>query len=56
MNFELTNLEVDLIVELLDRELKTLPVGIHHTKHREYKEYLKEREKLVESLHKKFLK
>jgi hypothetical protein len=51
MNIELTNNELDVLVQLLDKELKMLPVEIHHTKHREFKDYLKEREFTLETLH-----
>ncbi len=54
MNLEFNNEEMDLLRELLDKELNELPVEIHHTKHYEFKEYLKERQKVVESLADRF--
>lgn len=56
MNIEFTTQEHDLLIELLDRELKTMPVAIHHTKLNDYKAYLKEREAMVEKLYKKVTK
>jgi hypothetical protein len=50
MNIDLNSEELDLIVQLLSREQKSLPVEIHHSKHREFKDYLKLREKMVENM------
>jgi hypothetical protein len=50
MNIDFSHEDLDLVVELLSREQKSLPVEIHHSRNREFRDYLKLREKLVENL------
>jgi hypothetical protein len=42
--------ERELLVDLLDRELKNLPIEIHHTRTSKFKDRLKERMHLVEGI------
>jgi len=44
MNIHLDEKELEIIVDLLARELMELPTEIRHTSTREYREMLKERE------------
>ena len=46
----LTDAEWALVVELLERERSHLPIEIHHTTTRSFKEQLRRRLKLVETL------
>jgi hypothetical protein len=50
MNIHLDEKELEIIVDLLARELKELPTEIRHTSTREYREMLKEREEGLEKL------
>ena len=50
MNVELTKEDVTFLELLLERELKTTLVEMHHTSHREYKAYVKEKETQIEGL------
>lgn len=50
MNLSLSQAELALIVELLEREQDELPSEIHHTDRREYHEKLQERLKRVDLL------
>jgi hypothetical protein len=47
---QLQNDELDIVMELLERELRGLPVEIHHTYHKEFRDQLRSRLKLVEEL------
>ena len=47
---QLQNAELDIVMELLERELRGLPIEIHHTHHNEFREQLRSRLKLVEEL------
>jgi len=42
--------ERELLTELLDRERTTLPVEIHHTRTNKFREMLKHRLEVVESI------
>jgi hypothetical protein len=46
----LTEAEWSLILELLARERRDLPIEIHHTSTRKYKEQLRERLLMIEEL------
>jgi hypothetical protein len=46
----LSDAEWSLITELLERERKQLPIEIHHTTGRAYREQLRNRLQLVETL------
>jgi len=50
MAIELRREESDLLAGLLDREVDDIRAEIRHTKNHDYKERLKEREKLVQDL------
>ncbi len=50
MNVELTREDVTFLELLLERELKTTLVELHHTSHREYKTFVKEKESQLENL------
>lgn len=50
MNLEITKEDVMLLEELLSKEIKELPVEIHHTFHREFKDHLKDKQHKVEEL------
>lgn len=50
MNFEIAKEEASLLDELLSKELHELPIEIHHTKTPDFKEYLKEKQRQVDSL------
>jgi hypothetical protein len=50
MNIHLEEKELEMIVDLLSRELKELPTEIRHTSVSEYREMLKEREERLEKL------
>jgi hypothetical protein len=50
MNIHLDEKELEIIVDLLARELKELPIEIRHTSTREYREMLKERVEGLEKL------
>jgi hypothetical protein len=46
----LTSEEKDLVAELIDRERTSLPVEIHHTRTGKFREMLKHRLEIVESI------
>jgi hypothetical protein len=50
MAVELRREEVDLVVGLLEREIDDIRAEIRHTKNHDYKESLKQREKIVQDL------
>lgn len=50
MNIHLDDREMEMIIDLVARELKELPTKIRHTSTREYRDMLKEREELLEKL------
>jgi metal-dependent HD superfamily phosphatase/phosphodiesterase len=50
MTLQLDDSEQQALVELLERELPDLAHEIHHTDDRDYRQYLKERERLLERL------
>jgi hypothetical protein len=50
MNIDLTKNDVDFIVLLLERELKTSMVERHHTTTNEYKEFIRTKETQIENL------
>mgnify|MGYP006269996697 CR=1 FL=1 len=50
MPVELTREEKALLVELLEREFEEVRTEIRHTRNHDYKDGLKEREKLVHDL------
>jgi hypothetical protein len=50
MSVELSREEQELVASLLEREFEEVRSEIHHTKSHDYKDILKEREKLVQSL------
>lgn len=50
MVIDLSQDDMALLEELLDTQLKSLPVEIHHTRTHEFKEILKQKEKRVEDL------
>lgn len=50
MPVELSRDEKDLLVGLLEREFEEIRSEIHHTQNLEYKDGLKQREKLVQGL------
>jgi len=50
MKLELNNEEAYLVKTLLSKELKETEIEINHASHREYKDFLKEREKQLEVL------
>ncbi len=54
MNLELSNNDVEFILLLLERELKTVMVERHHTATNEYKEIVKAEESQIEHLITKF--
>lgn len=56
MNAEFTKEEVEIITALLEKELDIIPVEIHHTRTREFKDFLKERSALLEKILMKFKK
>jgi hypothetical protein len=45
-----TDKEQETLVEMLEREIPNLRHEIHHTDDREYREFLKEKEKLLHAL------
>lgn len=49
----LSDMEKQLLIELLDSQLQELPHEIHHTDDRDYKQALKEKEGVLEELLKK---
>lgn len=50
MQIELTAKEASLVREMAQETLKTVRVEIHHAKHREFKDVLKEKESLLDAL------
>jgi hypothetical protein len=50
MPVELSPEEKDLLVGLLEREIEEIRTEIHHTRSYDYKDSLKEREKLLNGL------
>jgi hypothetical protein len=50
MPVELSRQETDLMVGLLEREIEEIRTEIHHTRSHDYKDSLKEREKLLNGL------
>lgn len=50
----LTEAEWNIILELLARERRDLPIEIHHTSTRKYREELRERLRMVEELLERF--
>ncbi len=50
MNIHLDEKDLEIIVDLLARELKELPTEIRHTSTREYREMLKAREEGLRKL------
>ena len=48
--FKFTREELEILDRLLSEELDTVKIEIHHSRNHEYKDYLKEREKVVISL------
>jgi len=46
----LEDAELDVVVDLLQRELRALPVEIHHTYSNDYREQLRSRLRLLEEL------
>ena len=46
----LTEAEWDLILQLLARERRDLPIEIHHTSTRKYRDELRERLRLIEQM------
>lgn len=50
MQVELTDEEAALVREMAQETLKTVRVEIHHARHREFKEVLKEKEGLLDGL------
>ena len=50
MPIELDPLEKDLITDLLEKEFEEIRSELHHTRGHDYKESIKEREKLVRGL------
>jgi hypothetical protein len=46
----LQNAELDIVMELLERELRGLPVEIHHTRGNDFRELLRHRLKVLEEL------
>lgn len=50
MMTDVSNEERELLVEILDEELKRALHGLHHTDSRDYKALLKRRIELVESV------
>jgi len=54
MAMTLTDQELQYLLELLEREIPNLREEIHHTDDHDYREFLKERERLVKALVEKF--
>lgn len=54
MNVELNNNDYDFIKNILERELGSTAVEIHHTFHTSYKEYLRDKEKQINEILSKF--
>ena len=50
MPVELNALEKELIANLLEKELEDIRSELHHTQSHEYKDNIKEREKVVREL------
>jgi len=50
MNIELSNEDVEFLTLLLDRELSNTLIEHHHTRDRNYKEIVKNREAEIERL------
>ena len=48
-----TNDELELLLEMIKKELSTMPIEIHHTRTGEFKSYLKEKQANLEKLLKK---
>jgi hypothetical protein len=46
----LTEAEWTLILELLSRERRDLPIEIHHTRTRKYRDQLRQRLRLIEQI------
>lgn len=45
-----TNEELELLLEMIKKELSTMPIEIHHTRTGEFKTYLKEKQANLEKL------
>jgi len=45
-----TNEELELLQEMIKKELSTMPIEIHHTRTGEFKEYLKVKQANLEKL------
>jgi hypothetical protein len=50
MNLDVTKEDLSILEELLTKEITELPVEIHHTFHREFKDHLKDKQNKVEDL------
>lgn len=50
MQLELSNEERAIIEELLTKESKELPVEIHHTRTNDFKDHLKNKQKIVDGI------
>lgn len=50
MVLDLSTDEMAILEELLDKQLKSLPIEIHHTRTNEFKNYLRQKQKLAEDL------
>ena len=53
MTTDVSNEERELLVEILNEELKQALHGLHHTDSREYRAFIKRRIELIESLKQK---
>lgn len=50
MNLELSKEDLTLLAAMLDREIGVVRVEIHHCRTHDYKDYLKQSEKQLESM------
>ncbi len=50
MLIELNRDEMDYFIQLLERDVGSLLIEIRHAKHNDFKEFLKNREAMVENL------
>lgn len=50
MNIEITREDLDYLKLLLEREYTNTLVEMHHTKHNDYRNIVKAKEKLIEDL------
>ncbi len=50
MNIELSNEELKIIERLLEKELSTLGIEVRHSVKLEFKNFLKEQERIISSL------